>query len=142
METRHLESAATILKRTHYVTLATVCEDGSPWNTPVSAEVDENLDFIWGSSTESIHSENILRDGRVFVVLFDSNAPEGLGEGIYMKGTAEALDRSDGVLQIFRFTPNQIWINDEEKNDDGTFKHDIRVEIDIAALKEVIANKI
>jgi general stress protein 26 len=138
MENRHLDSAANILKSIHYINIATVCEDGSPWNTPVSASFDENLDFIWGSSPDNIHSQNIRRDGRVFVVVYDSTAPEGTGEGIYMKGRAEELDNESASVRKYRFIPEQVWINDEAKDESGDYEHDIRIELDLVSLKEAV----
>ena len=138
MEARHLESALEILKKIHYITVATVCEDGSPWNSPVSASFDKELTFSWGSSADNIHSKNIRRDGRAFVVVYDSTAPEGMGEGLYMTGIAEELNETDGAITMYRFTPEQIWINDEARNEDGTYKHDIRIELDLDELKKSV----
>jgi general stress protein 26 len=59
MEQRHIDSAKVILEKIHYINIATVNEDGSPWNTPVSASHDEQLNFYWGSSPDSVHSQNI-----------------------------------------------------------------------------------
>ena len=117
------------------MTIATVCADGSPWNTPLAPTPSKDLIFRWGSNEDSVHSQNIRNEKRVFVVIYDSTAPEGAGEGIYMKGEAEELNEYEGTLKMYRFIPQQIWINDEEKNDDGSFKKDIRVELDIENLK-------
>lgn len=136
METRHLKSTIEIIKSMKYMTIATVCEDGSPWNTPVAPNIKSGLTFTWGSNENSVHSQNVRREKRVFVVIYDSNAEEGTGEGVYMKGVAEELNEYEGVLKMYRFTPEKIWINDEENNEDGTFKRDIRVEIDIENLKK------
>ena len=140
MEQRHLIDAAEILKKMKYMTIATVCADGSPWNTPVAPTFDQELIFRWGSNEESVHSENIRKEKRVFVVIYDSTAPEGAGEGVYMKGEAEELDEFEGALKMYRFIPQQIWINDEETNDDGSFKRDIRVELNIEEFKQVLRN--
>ncbi len=130
MEKRHIESARKILDTIHYITIATICEDGSPWNSPVSASLDTELNFYWGSSPENVHSQNIRRDGRVFVVVFDSNAPEGTGEGVYMQGRAEELDFcfSDSVKK-YKFVPEKIWINDVAVNEVGEYQHDVRIEL-------------
>jgi hypothetical protein len=138
MEDRHIASAARILKSVHYLTLATVCEDGAPWNSPLSASLDGEVSFKWGSSRESVHSQNVRRDGRAFAVVYDSTAPEGTGEGVYMLGKAWELDEQSGALRIYRFVPEHIWINDEAKNEDGSYMHDIRVEIDIHRLKSAL----
>ena len=138
MEERHLTSAAKILEKIGYMTLATVCADGSPWNTPVAPTYNEELTFRWGSNEHSVHSQNVRREKRVFVVIYDSTAPEGVGEGVYMQGTAEELDEYEGVLRMYRFHPEQIWINDEEDNEDGSFKRDIRVELNIEDLRSAL----
>lgn len=138
MEQRHLEGAVKILKKIQYMTLATVCPDGSPWNTPLAPTFDNNLVFRWGSNEHSVHSQNVRNERRVFVVIYDSTAPEGTGEGVYMKGEAEELDEFEGTLRMYQFLPHQMWINDEEKNPDGSFKKDVRVELDIESLKNVL----
>lgn len=57
-----------------------------------------------------------------------------------MKGEAEELDEYSGALKMYCFTPKQIWINDEEKNDDGSFKRDVRIELDIERLKKELGS--
>ena len=121
-----------------YMTIATVCEDGSPWNTPVAPNLKDDLIFTWGSNENSVHSQNIRKEKRVFIVIYDSHAEEGTGEGVYMKGEAEELDEYEGTLKMYRFVPEKIWINDEEKNDDGSFKRDIRVELSLQNLKAAL----
>jgi hypothetical protein len=132
MEDRHLASAKVILEKIHYINIATVNEDGTPWNTIVSTSHDKQLNFYWGSSPENVHSQNIRRDGRVFVTIYDSTVPEGTGEGLYLLGQAEELgpEKATAVYK-YKFTPEQIWINDEERNGDGSYKHDIRVPLNI-----------
>ncbi len=138
MQPRHLTSAVNILKNIKYMTLATVCEDGSPWNSPVAHSPLKELVFYWGSTEDSIHSQNIRREGRVFVVVYDSTLPEGEGEGVYMKGTAEELDEVEGLVRMYRFTPQQIWINDAEKDANGNYLKDFRIELDIEKVRELI----
>jgi hypothetical protein len=139
MEARHVASAVKILKNIKYMTIATVCADGSPWNTPVAGTYNEELVFRWGSNEHSVHSQNIRSEKRVFVVIYDSTAPEGVGEGIYMKGNAKELNEYTGVLKMYCFQPDHVWINDEENNEDGSFKRDIRVELDLEELKKALS---
>jgi hypothetical protein len=135
MEQRHIDSARVILNKIHYLNIATVNEDGSPWNSVVSSSHDEQLNFYWGSSPDSVHSQNIRRDSRVFVTIYDSTVPEGTGEGLYLLGKAEELGPEDGTaVYKYKFMPEKIWINDEAKNEDGSYNHDIRVEIDLNLL--------
>lgn len=139
MEERHITSALEILKKIHYINIATVCEDGQPWNTPVSASYDTNLHFYWGSSPDNIHSQNIRRDGRAFVTVYDSQAPESKGEALYFLGTAEELGAENEYIKKYRFFPEQVWMNDEAKHEDGSYRHDVRVELALSSLIERIA---
>lgn len=52
-----------------------------------------------------------------------------------MSGKAWELDKQEGAVKIYRFVPEQIWINDEAKNEDDSYKHDIRVQLNIESLK-------
>jgi hypothetical protein len=137
MEDRHLTSVKKILEKIHYINLATVNQDGSPWNTPVSASHDDQLNFFWGSSQNNIHSKNIQRDGRVFVTIYDSTVPEGTGEGLYLTGKAEELGpETSTAVYRYKFTPDRAWINDEAKNEDGSYKHDIRIELELDIIRK------
>jgi hypothetical protein len=140
MKDRHFTSAVEILKKIHYITLATVCTDGSPWNSPVSASYDRELNFVWGSTEGSIHSQNIRRDSRAFVVVYDSTAPEGMGEGVYMTGMVAELDNENEDIKKYCFTPSKVWINDEAKNVDGSYKNDIRIELDLEKLRKFLSS--
>lgn len=139
MEDQHIKSAKEILEKIHYINVATVSEDGSPWNTAVSTSYDEQLNFYWGSSPDNVHSQNIRRDGRVFVTIYDSTVPEGTGQGLYLLGRAEELGQEEGTSVCkYKFTPQQVWINDEAKNEDGGYKYDIRIELNLSTLKDML----
>jgi nitroimidazol reductase NimA-like FMN-containing flavoprotein (pyridoxamine 5'-phosphate oxidase superfamily) len=85
-----------ILNSNLYCTLATVCEDGSPWATPVFFAYSGDK-IYWWSSKNAVHSKNIIRDGRVLIVMYDSHAKEGTGKGIYLKAKAKMLENIDEV---------------------------------------------
>ncbi|HTH71910.1 MAG TPA: pyridoxamine 5'-phosphate oxidase family protein [Candidatus Pristimantibacillus sp.] len=80
-----------ILTEVPYVTLASVCPDGRPWNTPVWGCFDDVLNLYWASWPKNQHSQNVAHDPRIFVVSYDSRATEGDGLGIYMEMTAKML---------------------------------------------------
>lgn len=73
-----------LLYRLPYATIATVCPDGQPWNTPVFARWDDELNLYWVSHKQAQHSLNIARQPRIFVVIYDSMVPEGEGLGLYL----------------------------------------------------------
>lgn len=162
-----IERAATIINVIEYLTISSICTDGSPWNTPVYSAYDEELNFYWASWVKNQHSRNIETHPDVFCVIYDSRAPAGTGEGIYFKGLAHSLheeeeirkgrrllDRREGTesdedkiqklidgnpRRIFQFTPTVCWMNDgSTKNGDYI---DIRKEIDLSQLKKYIADQ-
>ncbi len=77
-----LYRARELIHTSRHVSLATSNADGSPHNSPVKFLYDERLENIyWDSNVEALHSQNILRTGQVFAVLFDRME----NGGVYMK---------------------------------------------------------
>jgi hypothetical protein len=59
--------------------MATVNADGSPHNTPYFFMRSPDLTKLyWGSHPSSLHSQNVLRTGQIFVVLYDAMERGGL----------------------------------------------------------------
>ena len=85
MSEYHTKRAAEILQSIRYATIATVTEDGNPWNSPVAHELDDDLTIYWVSDKENQHSKNVRANGKAFVVIYDSTVPEGDGEGVYLE---------------------------------------------------------
>lgn len=148
---RKIERARNIVKNSLYATVATADEGATPWNSPVFVSLDNDGNFYWISSPEAQHSKNISANNKAFLVMFDSTAPEGTGEGVYVQATAEAVsDQScatyltkragkpdnryeealnQGVLNVYRATPQHIWVNDVELDENGEYVRDTRPEI-------------
>jgi len=67
-----INRAKELIYTSRHIALATTNVDGSPHNSPVKFLYDEKLENIyWGSNIEAQHSQNILRTGQIFAVLFD-----------------------------------------------------------------------
>lgn len=98
MTAKLLVTASKIIEDIKYMNLASVCEDGSPWNTPVYCAYDEDLTFYWASWRLNQHSKNIRRNSKVFVTIYNSKVKEGEGFGVYMKGNAYQIDNPLKVL--------------------------------------------
>lgn len=144
--------AQSILDRINYVTLATVSNDGQPWNSPVYCAYDQDYNVYWGSHVDSQHSQNIRANGKAFIVVYDSTVAPGHGEGVYMQvscteitdpdeiATAHKLiqDRrpspywkleevqGDRPVHLFKAVPQKIWMNGDSQKD-GQYI-DVRVE--------------
>lgn len=137
----YLAEAKRILFEAIYLTLATVSEDGQPWNTPVYGAPDEQYNFFWTSTPDAQHSKNIKVNDRAFVVIYDSTQKEGTGVGVYLRGRAaemndpEAMNRARNIFyqrkhkpvkpatdfldqsprRLYQFVPKQCWMNLYEK---------------------------
>jgi hypothetical protein len=134
------ERAKALLEKIPYITIATVSSEGNPHNSPVYAVHDERYNFFWNSSVESQHSKNIVANGKVAIVVYDSTVLEGQGFGVYIDGSAEelsgeALARALALFyakkgkepappeqflppstrRMYIVTPKKIWVNTYEK---------------------------
>lgn len=161
----HSKKASEIINRILYITIATVSRDGQPWNSPVYSAFDKDLNFYWFSDKDSQHSKNIRENKNVSLVLYDSTVPEGEGWGVYIEAEAYELSNGDevleglkvmdnrigkkkereyekfsgaAVLRVYKVIPQRVWVNDDEKDENGKYIRDIRVEISLDALKTII----
>jgi Pyridoxamine 5'-phosphate oxidase len=87
-----------------YMTLATADEAGLPWASPVWYAVADYREFFWVSSPEARHSRNIAVRPRVAIVIFDSRAPEGTAQAVYVSAVAEELGGADVARGIGIFS--------------------------------------
>ena len=152
---RRIVRAKELLATSKHAAIATVNEDGSPHNTPVYFMYDSKLEyFYWGSHPESIHSLNILRTGKIFIVLYDAIKRGGLfikGEDVHAV-SGEELKEALNIHNLFRIkegsepleisyyegnNPQRMWkakmtnfwVNYAEKDTNGHLAKDGRQEI-------------
>lgn len=157
--------AKKIVQRILYVTIATASAEGQPSNSPVYSAYDDQGNFYWASSPKAQHSRNIEGNGKVFLVIYDSTVPEGTGEGVYVEATAAELSNpgeiaealrhialragkqfgpeTDRLLEkrlqcVYRATPQRVWINGFESDEEGSYVRDIRIELPVACLKGLV----
>ena len=111
--------ALRILRNNTYATLSTVSEDGSPWATPVHFAYDDTQVY-WFSDAGTVHSQNIMRDNRVFVTIFDSRQmvaePEDRG-ALYLQSEARKLD-GDELLHAREVFADRFEDEDNRRIDD------------------------
>jgi uncharacterized protein YhbP (UPF0306 family) len=96
--------ARDIIDSNAYMTLATADENGRPWASPVWYAAEGYAHFYWVSSPEARHSRNLAARPEVGVVIFDSQAPVGTGQGVYMSAIAEELVGTELDLGIGVFS--------------------------------------
>lgn len=78
-----------LLQDSRHMTLATVCEDGSPWATPLRYVFDGSQ-LYWDSAETTVHAQNIARDNRVFVSIVNFDDPAG-SRALYLSSRAVIL---------------------------------------------------
>lgn len=75
--------------------LGTADEGGRPWVSPVYYAPAGYSELSWVSSPHAQHSRNLAARPEVSIVVFDSQAPVGQGQGVYMSAVAELLTGPD-----------------------------------------------
>jgi nitroimidazol reductase NimA-like FMN-containing flavoprotein (pyridoxamine 5'-phosphate oxidase superfamily) len=78
-----------------YLALGTADPSGNPWVSPVFYTPDGYSDFYWVSSPDTQHSHNIAARPEVSLVIFDSHAPVGAAEAVYVRATAAQVRAED-----------------------------------------------
>jgi nitroimidazol reductase NimA-like FMN-containing flavoprotein (pyridoxamine 5'-phosphate oxidase superfamily) len=95
--------ARAIIDANLYMALGTADKTGRPWVSPVYYAAAGYAEFFWVSSPEARHSRNLATRPELSIVVFDSQAPIGTGQGVYMAAVADeptAADLERGI-EIF-----------------------------------------
>jgi catechol 2,3-dioxygenase-like lactoylglutathione lyase family enzyme len=87
--------ARAIIDENSYMTLGTADADGHPWVSPVWYAPERYGSFYWVSDPEAKHSRNLATRPQVSIVIFDSRAPVGSGQGVYVTGVGEQITGAD-----------------------------------------------
>ena len=77
--------ARAIIDDGDYMTLATADESGRPWASPVWYAPAGYHELLWLSRPEARHSQNLSVRRDVGIVIFDSGAKLGEGQGAYIE---------------------------------------------------------
>jgi nitroimidazol reductase NimA-like FMN-containing flavoprotein (pyridoxamine 5'-phosphate oxidase superfamily) len=110
--------AKELIQKIEYLNIATTSKAGSPWNTPVYAVADSELNFYWSSWKEAQHSLNINENPKVFCTLYDSARKRGDNNRrcLYFDGQAnEILDKEEVTKAIGLIYPTEL---DQHKAED------------------------
>jgi hypothetical protein len=87
--------ARSIIDSNLYMVIGTADETGVPWVSPVYYSPVRYTEFYWISSPGARHSHNLTVRPQVNIVIFDSQAPVGTGQAVYMSAVAEKLAGAD-----------------------------------------------
>ncbi len=104
----HLAAAHAIVDASRYMTLGTADADGRPWVSPVWYAHEDARTFLWVSDPGRRHSLNLAARPDVSLVIFDSHAELGEGQGVYVRGVAELLEGAEAARAIAVFSERAV----------------------------------
>ncbi|MFG1959151.1 pyridoxamine 5'-phosphate oxidase family protein [Nonomuraea sp. NPDC049028] len=87
-----------LLADSRYLVLATADRLGRPWATPVFFAARDEDRLFWVSAPDSRHSRNIAERPAVAITVFDSHAPIGGAEALYLEASAGPADDPAAAL--------------------------------------------
>lgn len=85
------ELARHVIDTNRYLTLGTTEPDHRPRLSPVYFTHVGHRDFYWVSSPTATHSTNIAARPEIAIVIFDSTAPVGQGQAVYIDAHASVV---------------------------------------------------
>ena len=83
--------ARAIIDEGDYMTLATADAAGRPWASPVWYAAVGYDELLWLSRPAARHSRNLVVRPELGIVIFDSSASIGLGQGAYIEAVGEQV---------------------------------------------------
>lgn len=87
-----------------YMTLATADQAGRPWASPVWYAHAGSREFFWVSAPEARHSRNLSGRPQTGIVIFDSRAPIGTGQAVYLDAVASEVAGDEAARGIEAFS--------------------------------------
>jgi hypothetical protein len=100
--------ARRVIDTNQYLTLGTTDPDGRPRLSPVYYTPARYTDLYWVSSPGAQHSRNLADRPETEIVIFDSTAPVGQGEAVYLDAAAAVVpghELESVVPEAFRTGP-------------------------------------
>src|SRR5574343_1902294 len=151
-----INRAKELIQTSKHISLATTNEDGSPHNSPVRFFYDDKLENIyWSSNIETLHSQNILRTGQIFAVIYDrietggvyikcenghvlegSELEIGLDvvDSARVKGGQQEVNSNyyspENLNKLWSVKISNLWINMPVRDENGHILKDERFELD------------
>lgn len=105
-----VKKAKQILSENIYCTVATSSPSGNPWISPVFFGYDDDFNIYWISDKNSKHSQLIRENPQVAIVVFNSQAPEGKGDGVYIEAEVHELSSKDDIENGVKIRDNRAKI--------------------------------
>ena len=123
-----VDKAKKIIKDNIYCVIASSSKDGKPWISPVFYGYDEDYNIYWISDKDSRHSKLIRNNPQVAIVIFNSQAPEGKGDGVYFEAMAKEINDREEAEKAFKIRDKRAKVEEfkvkkvEEVIDEGQWR--------------------
>ncbi len=124
-ETSMWATVPRLLAENRYLVLGTADGDGRPWATPVFFAADGDHRILWVSAPESRHSRNIATRSEVALTVFDSHAPIGGAEALYLEAIAEPVPenaRAAALVVLNRRIPTSSRLGPDDLEPEGPLR--------------------
>jgi len=124
----YIKKARQILAENIYCTIATSSKEGIPWISPVFFGYDEKFNIYWISDKNAKHSKLIHSNPKIAIVIFNSKAPEGKGDAIYIEAEAHELTNEKEIKKGVKIRDSRAKIEEfrvkkiEEVMNDGAWR--------------------
>src|SRR3989344_529260 len=105
------DKARRIIEENIYCTIATADLNGKPWISPVFFGYDEDYNIYWVSDRNALHSQLIRNNPQISIVFFNSQAPEGDGDGVYIEAKAEEINDKDEAEIGYKIRDSRVIID-------------------------------
>lgn len=109
---KYQKKAIEIIRGNIYMTIASASKNGKPWISPVFFAYDQHYNLYWVSNKNSRHSDLIRENPQVAVVIFDSRAPEGEGDGVYFEAKVEELSKKSEIKHAMEVLNKRVTKNE------------------------------
>ena len=159
-----VDRAKEILAQNEYVNVATVTPEGLPWNTPVYAQHDEQLNFYWSSWKNAQHSVNLKFNENVFCTLYHSTRKRGDNNRrcLYFRAKASEIVNTSEIettlkllypdnpgeqepskflgesqRRLYKAFPLAVWLNDKSEREVTSETIKMRIEVPLEMLRNI-----
>lgn len=105
---KYIEKAKEIIKNNIYMTISTASKTGKPWISPVFFVYDDKYNLYWVSNKNARHSKLIRKNPQASIVIFDSCATEGQGDGVYFETKVKELDNQKEINEAMELFNKRV----------------------------------
>ena len=90
------------------MTISTASKSGKPWISPVFFVYDNKYNLYWVSNKNALHSKLLRNNPQAAIVIFDSSATEGQGDGVYFETRVKELNNQKEINEAIKLFNERV----------------------------------